>query len=228
MPKDIGNAIEVALHIARESGKPAVIGDIPVAVGLVCFDMDGTLIKMETINSVAEAAGIGPEMENLTLKAMCGEEDFKENFLGRVRMLKGIPLQDVQEVASRLVWADGLDNLMHTLQSKNIKTAIITGNFNVFGEAVKKRFGFDYAFTAVPEIKDGLLTGEICGNIIDAKAKESIMKKLCAQLQIQLENVIAVGDGANDLPMLAAAGVAVVYNAISATEGIDEIICRIV
>ena len=224
MPNDIGNAIEVALHIARESGKPAVIGEIPVAVGLVCFDMDGTIIKMETINSVAGDAGIGREMENLTFRAMGGAEDFKENFRRRVRMLKDVPVNLVQGVASRLVWADGLETLMQTLRSRKIKTAIITGNFNVFGEVVKERFGFDYVFTSVPEIKGDLLTGEIAGDVIDANAKVAIMKKLCAQLDVPLENTIAVGDGANDVPMLAAAGVAVVYNAIKAETGIDDVI----
>ena len=117
---------------------------------------------------------------------------------------------------------------MHNLRCKNIRTAIITGNFNLFGEALKERFGFDYIFTTEPEIEDGLLTGEIAGDIIDSNAKETIMKKLCAQLDIPLENTVAVGDGANDVPMLSAAGVAVVYNAISAKKGIDEVISKIV
>ena len=155
---------------------------------------------------------------------MGGAEDFKENFRRRVRMLKNVPVNLVQGVASRLVWADGLETLMQTLRSRKIKTAIITGNFNVFGEVVKERFGFDYVFTSVPEIKGDLLTGEIAGDVIDANAKVAIMKKLCAQLDVPLENTIAVGDGANDVPMLAAAGVAVVYNAIKAETGIDDVI----
>ena len=228
MPKDIGNAIEVALHIARESGKPAVIGEIPVAVGLVCFDMDGTLVKMESINSLAKEFGKGAEMEKLTLQAMRGEVDFRENFIGRIRMLAGLPVTVVQKLAAEMPCAEGLEKLMHNLRCKNIRTAIITGNFNLFGEALKERFGFDYIFTTEPEIEDGLLTGEIAGDIIDSNAKETIMKKLCAQLDIPLENTVAVGDGANDLPMLSAAGVAVVYNAISAKKGIDEVISKIV
>ena len=228
MPKDIGNAIEVALHIARESGKPAVIGEIPVAVGLVCFDMDGTLVKMESINSLAKEFGKGAEMEKLTLQAMRGEVDFRENFTGRIRMLAGLPVTVVQKLAAEMPCAEGLEELMHNLRCKNIRTAIITGNFNLFGEALKERFGFDYIFTTEPEIEDGLLTGEIAGDIIDSNAKETIMKKLCAQLDIPLENTVAVGDGANDLPMLSAAGVAVVYNAISAKKGIDEVISKIV
>ena len=228
MPKDIGNAIEVALHIARESGKPAVIGEIPVAVGLVCFDMDGTLVKMESINSLAKEFGKGAEMEKLTLQAMRGEVDFRENFIGRIRMLAGLPVAVVQKLAAEMPCAEGLEELMHNLRCKNIRTAIITGNFNLFGEALKERFGFDYIFTTEPEIEDGLLTGEIAGDIIDSNAKETIMKKLCAQLDIPLENTVAVGDGANDVPMLSAAGVAVVYNAISAKKGIDEVISKIV
>ena len=228
MPKDIGDAIEVALHIARESGEPAVIGEIPVTVGLVCFDMDGTLVKMESINALAKAYGKGKEMEKLTLQAMCGEVDFRENFIGRVRMLAGLPVAFVQKLAAEMPCAEGLENLMHNLRSKNIRTAIITGNFNLFGEALKERFGFDYIFTTEPGIENGLLTGEICGEVIDATAKEKILRNLCRELCIPLENTIAVGDGANDIPMLEAAVVAVVYNAISAKKGIDEVIGKIV
>ncbi len=228
MPKDIGNAIEVALHIARESGEPAVIGEIPVTVGLVCFDMDGTIVKMESINALAKAFEKGMEMEKLTLQAMRGEVGFRENFTGRVRMLAGLPVTVIQKLAAEMPCADGLENLMHNLRRKNIRTAIITGNFNLFGEALKERFGFDYIFTTEPGIENGLLTGEICGEVIDAGAKERILRNLCRELCIQPENTIAVGDGANDLPMLSAAGVAVVYNAISAKKGIDEVMGKMV
>ena len=228
MPKDIGDAIEAALHMARMSGEPAVIGEIPVTVGLVCFDMDGTLVKMESINALAKAAGKGEQMEKLTLQAMLGEVDFRENFIGRVRMLAGIPISFVQSLAKEMPCADGLENLMNNLRRRNIRTAIITGNFNLFGETLKERLGFDYVFTTEPEIRNGYLTGEICGEVIDAGVKEMILRNLCRELGIPLENAVAVGDGANDVPMLSAAGVAVVYNAMCATKGIDEIICRII
>ena len=222
------NILKEALHIARESGEPAVIGKIPVTVGLVCFDMDGTLVKIESINALAKAIGKGIEMEKLTLQAMRGDVGFRDNFIGRVRMLAGLSVEVVQNLAAEMPFADGLENLMFNLQSKNIKTAIITGNFNLFGEALKERFGFDYIFTTEPEIENGVLTGEICGDVIDAGAKERILRNLSMELNIPIENIIAVGDGANDIPMLEAAGVAVVYNAISAKKRIDKVISKIV
>ena len=142
-------------------------------------------------------------------------------------MLSGVPVSMLREIATALPYAKGIENLMDYLRVKNIRTAIITGNFNLFGELLKERLGFDYIFTTVPEIENGYLTGEICGEIIDAGAKESILKNLCRELCIPLEEAIAVGDGANDVPMLVAAGVGVVYNAINAKAGIDEVISKI-
>lgn len=223
-PDNTAAAIEAAMLNARENGEPAVIGRVPNAVRLVCFDLDGTLIRMETINALAEDVGIGENMSTLTSMAMCGEEDFEKNFRRRVKMLAGVPVSSLYHIASEMPCAYGLENLMHQLQARNVQTAIITGNFNMFGQALKEKFGFDYIFTTFPEMENAYLTGEICGEIIDAQAKTSIMENLCAEIGVPLENTIAVGDGANDIPMLLSAETAVVYNAITASVGIDEVV----
>ena len=221
-------AIAEALRTARGTGEAVLVGEVPANIGLICFDMDGTLIKMETINEIAKAAGIREQMEELTLRAMRGEEDFRSNFIKRVKMLECVPVEILEQIASSLKYAEGLANLMQELKKRSIKTAVITGNFHIFGKYLKDSFGFDYIYTTVPGIKNGTLTGDICGDIIDAPAKSTILINLCSEKNIPLECTLAVGDGANDIPMLAAAGAAIAYNAISAKKGIDEIILHLI
>jgi len=213
-----------ALATARTTGEPVLVGQPPENIRLICFDMDGTLIKMETINRIAEAIGIGEKMRELTSKAMNGEDDFKSNFLKRVNMLQGVPVEVLEDIASELPYTNGLENLMQELQRHSIQTAVITGNFNIFGKYLKQKFGFDHIFTTVPEIKNGTLTGNICGDIIDAPAKSSILIKICSEKNIPLNCTLAVGDGANDIPMLESAAAAIAYNAISSKERLDEVI----
>ena len=217
-----------ALATARTTGEPVLVGQPPENIRLVCFDMDGTLIKMETINRIAEVAGIGEQMQELTSKAMNGEVDFKSNFLQRVKMLQGVPVEILEDIASELPYTNGLKNLMQELQRHSIQTAVITGNFNIFGKYLKQKFGFDHIFTTVPEIKNGILTGNICGDIIDAPAKSSILIKICSENNIPLNCTLSIGDGANDIPLLATAGAAIAYNAITAKRGIDEIILPLI
>lgn len=221
-------AVAEALRTARETGEAVLVGEMPENIGLICFDMDGTLIKMETINEIAKAAGIKEQLEELTLRAMRGDDDFRTNFLQRVKMLQGVSVEILEQVASSLKYAEGLANLMQELKKYSIKTAVITGNFHIFGKYLKDSFGFDYIYTTVPGIKDGTLTGNICGDIIDAPAKSTILIKLCSEKNIPLECTLAVGDGANDIPMLAAAGAAIAYNAITAKEGLDDIILPLI
>ena len=218
------SAIEKALQIAREEGETVLVGTAPEQVQLVCFDMDATLIKMETINEIAKAAGIGKEMEELTLRAMRGEDDFRTSFLKRVEMLRGVPVPTLEEIASAMPYAKGLGNLMAQLQKYGIQTAVITGNFSIFGKYLKKSFNFNHIYTTEAGVENGTLTGTICGSIIDAPAKSSILIKICSEQQIPLESTIAVGDGANDIPMLGTAAAAIAYNAITAKEGLDEAI----
>lgn len=217
-------ALQNALLTAREQGEAVVVGEVPKEVRLVCFDMDATLIRMETINRIAQEASIGKRMEELTLRAMSGEDDFRTNFLHRLKMLRGVPWPVVERIAATMPYAQGLGNLMGRLHEAGIETAVITGNFNIFGEYLKRDFGFNHVFTTTPEVEDGTLTGNICGDIIDAPAKSSILIKICSEKNIPLDCTIAVGDGANDIPMLATAAAAVAYNALTAREGIDRVL----
>lgn len=222
--KNKAAAIREALATARVTGEPVLVGQPSEEIRLICFDMDGTLIKMETINRIAEVIGIGEQMEKLTSKAMNGEEDFRSSFLKRVKMLQGVPVEVLEDIASALPFANGLENLMQELKRRSIQTAVITGNFNIFGKYLKQKFGFDHIFTTVPEIINGSLTGNICGDIIDAPAKSSILIKICSEKNIPLNCTLAVGDGANDIPMLESAAASIAFNAFCSTEGIDEII----
>lgn len=216
------SAIGQALRIAREQGETVLVGEVPPKVQLVCFDMDATLIRMETINEIAAASGLGEQMKELTLRAMQGQEDFRSNFLHRVKMLRGVAVSTLDNIASNLPYANGLAALMERLDDAGVETAVITGNFNIFGRRLKEDFGFNHIFTTTPEIENGILTGNICGEVIDAQAKAGILASLCSQRGIPLSNTIAVGDGANDIPMLATAGAAIAYNAIAAKEPITS------
>lgn len=221
------SAIGQALRIAREQGETVLVGEVPQKVQLVCFDMDATLIRMETINEIAAASGLGEQMKELTLRAMQGQEDFRSNFLHRVKMLRGVAVSTLDNIASNLPYANGLAALMERLDDAGVETAVITGNFNIFGRRLKEDFGFNHIFTTIPEIENGILTGNICGEVIDAQAKASILASLCSQRGIPLSNTIAVGDGANDIPMLATAGAAIAYNAIAAKEPLTSSFCTI-
>lgn len=218
------SALEKALLTAREQGEAVVVGEVPKDVRLVCFDMDATLIRMETINRIAREASVGKQMEHLTQRAMRGEDDFRTNFLHRIKMLRGVPYSAVERIAATMPYAHGLGNLMAKLQEARIQTAVITGNFSIFGEYLKREFGFNHVFTTTPEVQDGTLTGNICGDIIDAPAKSSILIKICSEKNIPLGCTLAVGDGANDIPMLATAAAAIAYNALTAREGIDWVL----
>ena len=218
---DKSSAIGQALRIAREQGEVVLVGEMPQQVRLVCFDMDATLIRMETINEIAAAAGLGEEMKMLTLRAMQGEEDFRSNFIQRVKMLRGVPVSVLEKIASNMPYANGLDSLIKRLDDAGIETAVITGNFNIFGKRLKEDFGFGHIYTTTPEIENGILTGNILGEVIDATAKANILTSLCSKMGILLSGTIAVGDGENDIPMLATAGAAIAYNAITSKEGID-------
>lgn len=221
---DKASALEKALLTARVQGEAVVVGEVPQKVHLICFDMDATLIRMETINRIAKEVSIGKQMEELTLRAMCGEDDFRTNFLHRIKMLRGVPYSAVERIAATMPYTHGLGNLMSKLHKAGIETAVITGNFNIFGEYLKREFGFNHVFTTTPEVLDGTLTGNICGDIIDAPAKSSILKKICSEKNIPLSCTLAVGDGANDIPMLATAAAAIAYNALTAREGIDRVL----
>lgn len=180
---------------------------------LVCFDMDSTLIQTEVIVELARKHGVGDKVHEITESAMRGEIDFKESFRRRVALLEGLSESVMQDIADNLPITDGADRLIAQLKALGYKIAIISGGFTYFGMALRKRFGLDYVFANELEIKDGKLTGKHLGEIIDGERKAFLLKELAKKENIQLEQVIAVGDGANDLPMLKLAGLGIAFHA---------------
>lgn len=235
------DAIRSALIDARENGLCTVITDNPhcsvsggnilSGVKLICFDMDSTITKLETIDSIAAHIGKAEEISKITEITMRGEIDFEESFRKRVAMLKGTNVGVLEEIAISVPVAEGLEELMEYLNEQKIVTAIITGNFNCFGVALQKRFGFTHIFTSNPEIcqKAGkgnrrgemVLSGQIKGEIIDGNRKKEILLQLCKEMKITPKQVAVVGDGANDIPMMQVAGTTIAYNAITAKCKID-------
>jgi len=180
---------------------------------LICFDMDSTLIKTEVIDELAERAGVGAEVRAITESAMRGEIDFNESFKQRVGLLKGLDEKVMEEIARDLPIMEGAERLMATLKLCGIKIAILSGGFSYFGNRLKKLFDVDYVYANELEIVDGKLTGNYLGDIVDGKRKAELLKLIAQVEKIDLEQVIAVGDGANDLPMLNIAGLGIAFHA---------------
>jgi len=180
---------------------------------LICFDMDSTLIKTEVIDELADRAGVGEQVRAITEAAMRGEIDFSESFVQRVALLKGLDESVMREVAENLPIMDGAKRLMSILKKCGFKIAILSGGFSYFGNQLKKLFDVDYVYANELEIVDGKLTGRHLGDIVDGKRKAELLKLIAQVEKIDLEQVIAVGDGANDLPMLNLAGLGIAFHA---------------
>jgi len=180
---------------------------------LIVFDMDMTIVDFEIINRLAGCAGVDEQVKEITEKAMNGEMDFKESLRQRVRLLKGMPERDLQEIASDLRLTPGSEELIHHLKHVGYKIALISGGFTYFTDVLKEQLGFDYAFANELEIDNGYLTGEIKGDIIDAEAKGGIIYRLAEKEIISPDSIVAVGDGANDCLMIKNAGLGVAFNA---------------
>ena len=180
---------------------------------LIVFDMDMTIVDFEIINRLASFGGVDEQVKAITEMAMNGEMDFKESLRQRVRLLKGMPLATLQEIAADLRLTPGSEELLHHLKHVGYKIALISGGFTYFTDVLKERLGFDYTFANELEIKDGVLTGEIKGDIIDAEAKGRIIFSLAELEKISPDNIVAVGDGANDCLMIKNAGLGVAFNA---------------
>ena len=180
---------------------------------LICFDMDSTLIKTEVIDELADRAGVGAEVRAITESAMRDEIDFQESFKRRISLLKGLDESVMQDIAEKLPIMDGADRLMTILKKCGYKIAILSGGFTYFGEYLKKRFGIDYVYANELEIKDGKLTGNYVGDIVDGHRKAELLKMIAQFEHIDLKQVIAVGDGANDLPMINLAGLGIAFHA---------------
>ncbi|MFQ5630510.1 MAG: phosphoserine phosphatase SerB [bacterium] len=180
---------------------------------LVVFDMDNTLIEGEVIDALAIAAKVDDEVKRITLRAMAGEVDFGEALRQRVALLKGLPEQLLEEVAESMKLTAGAQDVVRTLKEMGFKLALISGGFSFFADRVKDKLGFDYAFANKLEIKGGIVTGQLEGPIIDKEAKGRILKKIARKEGLNREEVVAVGDGANDEIMLKNAGFGIAFNA---------------
>ena len=180
---------------------------------LICFDMDSTLIKTEVIDELADRAGVGEQVRAITEAAMRGEIDFSESFEQRISLLKGLDESVMREIAENLPIMEGAARLMSILKKCGFKIAILSGGFSYFGNHLKKLFEVDYLYANELEIVGGKLTGRHLGDIVDGKRKAELLKLIAQVEKIDLEQVIAVGDGANDLPMLNLAGLGIAFHA---------------
>lgn len=180
---------------------------------LICFDMDSTLIQTEVIDELAEKAGVGEKVRAITESAMHGEIDFTESFRQRVKLLKGLDERVLKEIAENLPITEGLGRLMKVLQRVGFKTAILSGGFTYFGHYLQEKYGFDYMYANELEIVNGKLTGNYLGDVVDGKRKAELLRLIAQVEKIDIRQTVAVGDGANDLPMLGIAGLGIAFHA---------------
>lgn len=180
---------------------------------LIVFDMDSTLIQAEVIDEMAEVYGIGPQVKEITERAMNGLLNFDQALTERVALLKGLERHKLQEIYERLQLTPGAEKFIKTVKNLGFKTAIVSGGFRYFAENLRLRLGIDYAFANELEFEGNILTGRVKGQIVNAQQKAFILELLAQQEHIHLEQVVAVGDGANDLPMLAKAGLGIAFHA---------------
>ena len=176
---------------------------------LICFDMDSTLIQTECIDELAERAGVGDQVREITERAMRGEIDFIESFTERVALLKGLDESVMKEIAENLPITEGVERLMFVLKRYGYKIAILSGGFTY----LKDKFGIDYVYANELEIVNGKLTGRYLGDVVDGKRKAELLKLIAQVERVDIAQTIAVGDGANDLPMLSEAGLGIAFHA---------------
>ena len=181
---------------------------------LICFDMDSTLIQTECIDELAIRAGVGDEVKEITARAMRGEIDFKQSFTERVALLKGLDVNVMKDIAENLPITEGVDRLMSVLKRYGYKIAILSGGFTYFGEYLQKRWGVDYVYANELEIdNESKLTGRYTGDIVDGQRKRELLRIIAQVEKVNIAQTIAVGDGANDLPMLTESGLGIAFHA---------------
>ncbi|WP_130927043.1 phosphoserine phosphatase SerB [Pseudomonas sp. Sample_14] len=180
---------------------------------LAVFDMDSTLIEAEVIDELAQAAGVGDRVSEITERAMAGELDFRASFKERLALLKGLDVSVLDSIGASLRLTEGAETLFAELKRLGYKTAILSGGFTYFAKQLQAKLGIDYVFANELEVVDGKCTGVAIEPIVDAQRKADLLKELAHKEGLRLEQTIAVGDGANDLPMLAIAGLGVAFRA---------------
>ena len=181
---------------------------------LICFDMDSTLIQAECIDELARRHGVYDQVAAITERAMRGEIDFKESFTERVALLKGLDISVMRDIAEHLPITEGTDRLMSVLKTCGYKIAILSGGFTFFGEYLQRKYGIDYVYANELEVgEDGKLTGRYVGEVVDGRRKADLLKLIAQTEHVNIAQTIAVGDGANDLPMLNEAGLGIAFHA---------------
>ncbi len=180
---------------------------------LICFDMDSTLIETEVIDELAIRAGVGDQVKAITEVAMRGEIDFCESFRQRCALLKGLDVSVMQEIAENLPITEGVDRLMRILKKVGFKIAILSGGFTYFGNYLKQKYNIDYVYANELEVENGKLTGRHVGDIVDGKRKAELLRLIAQVENVDIRQTVAVGDGANDLPMISIAGLGIAFHA---------------
>jgi phosphoserine phosphatase len=180
---------------------------------LVVFDMDSTIVDAEIIDELAKSAGVGKEVADITARGMEGKLNFAQSLRDRVRLLKGLPIETLNEIRDNMKLTPGSEELLRTLKGMGFKLALISGGFTYFTDELKNKLGFDYAYANVLVIKDGKVTGQVTGQIIDSKKKADIVQEIMKKEGLTKEEVVAVGDGANDRIMIKNAGLGIAFNA---------------
>jgi phosphoserine phosphatase len=190
---------------------------------MICFDMDSTLVEMEGIDEMARKAGVHREVARITDKAMRGDFDFEESLRQRVAMLKGLSLNEITEIRNQMILSQGADALLTTLKWLGFKLGVVSGGFDIFADYLKAKFNLDFAYANCLEIKNGALTGKVQGDIVDAAQKARIINQVACDMGIPLDQVVAMGDGANDSLMLTQAGLGIAYNAKKALDRVANV-----
>ena len=203
---DLSNKHHVDMALIPDNGKRS-------DKKLIVFDMDSTLIQHEVIVEMARVYGVGDKVKEITERAMNGELNFDEALRERIALLKGLKRKDLEEIQSHLKLSPGVERLILELRKKGYKTAILSGGFQFFADNFKKRLQMDYAFANVLDFENDALSGKVTGTIINAEEKARMVEVLAKKENISLDQVVAVGDGANDLPMLAKAGFGIAWHA---------------
>ncbi|ULJ63899.1 phosphoserine phosphatase SerB [Wielerella bovis] len=215
MPEQVILPDDVRAELSAAQADFAVLCDQKFSdIKLIVSDMDSTLINIECIDEIAAGAGLKEQVSAITERAMRGELDFAQSLRERVALLKGLPESQLQYVYEHILQLnDGAEYLLQQCRQNGVRFVLVSGGFTFFTEQLKRRLGFDFAYANQLEVENGVLTGRVLGRIIDAQAKADILAQHRAELACDAAQVVAIGDGANDIPMLQAAGVGVAYHA---------------